>query len=58
MEYTFKIGVIAAVGAAIAFYYYERPQDFRDAYPSILFLILAFNNFQMMQQYSGRGGPW
>lgn len=58
MEYTFKLGIIAAVGAAMAFYYYRRPEDFREAYPSLLFLFLAFNNFQLMQQYSGRGGPW
>lgn len=58
MEYTFKLGILAAVGAAVAFYFYRRPVDFRDAYPSLLFLFLAFNNYQMMQQYSGRGGPW
>jgi len=60
MEYTFKLGIIAAIAAAIAFYYFERPESLfsREAYPALLFVILAFNNFQMMQQYSGRGGPW
>lgn len=58
MEYTFKLGIIAAIGAAVAFYLYRRPEDFRDAYPCLLFLFLAFNNYQMMEQYSGRGGPW
>ena len=58
MEYTFKVGIVAAVGAAAAFYYFDRPRSYQDAYPILLFLFLAFNNFQMLQQYSGRGGPW
>lgn len=61
MEYTFKIGMIAAVGAAVAFFIYRRPEimdDTRAAFPCLLFLMLAFNNYQLMQQYSGRGGPW
>jgi Zn-dependent protease len=58
MEYTFKLGIVAALGAALAFYYYRRPDNLLAAYPALLFLFLAFNNYQLMQQYSGRGGPW
>jgi len=53
MEYTFKLGIV--VGVAVAIIAWQRVSD---GYVAILFLVLAFNNYQLLEQSTGRRGPW
>ncbi|MDC0273986.1 MAG: site-2 protease family protein [Planctomycetaceae bacterium] len=50
---TFKLGIIVGVGVAIVAW-----QKTNDTYVALMFLFLAFNNYQMLEQTSGRRGPW
>jgi len=53
MANTFKLGIIVGVGVAIVAW-----QKADETYVALMFLLLAFNNYQMLEQTSGRRGPW
>lgn len=53
MENTFKLGIIVGIGVAILAW-----QKTNEGYVALLFLFLAFNNYQFLEQTRGRGGPW
>ncbi|MBD3676388.1 MAG: hypothetical protein HUJ26_22995 [Planctomycetaceae bacterium] len=52
MENTFKLGIIVAVIVAIFAW-----QRMGQTYMALMFLFLAFNNYQFLEQTRGRGGP-
>jgi Zn-dependent protease len=56
LEWTFKLGILTGVATALGMFRYFQPNSIMDAYPVLLFLLLAFTNFQLLQQLSGRGG--
>lgn len=58
LEWTFKLGILTGVAAALGMYQYFEPRSLMEAYPVILFLLLAFTNFQLLQQITGRGGGY
>jgi stage IV sporulation protein FB len=56
MEWTLKLGIVTGALVALGMYQYLQPQSLLGAYPVLLFLFLAFTNFQLLQQLTGRGG--
>lgn len=61
MEWTLQLGIVTGIAAAVGIYMYYHSIGIQHIYPSLLFGMLAFNNYQMLQQIQ-RGGwgndPW
>ena len=53
---TLQLGVSLGIVVAVGAYVYYQQQGINYYYPSILFAILAVNNYQTLQAYRGQGG--
>lgn len=57
-EWTFKLGIAVSVFGAILLFYLRQAGILYTEFGPVLLLFLAFNNYQLLQIHSGRGGMW